>query len=333
MSFTGKVDRLLDRIPGYAGYRDKERRRDTDQAIRETLARDYGQLAERLGRLLTRYAEERKIGTIGTIDKPHKRLVSFIDRLRTASYGYAPIFSDNPVGNAALDQLAAFDQSLADQQPIILDQIDRIERLDPGSEELRDAAADLTATIEALHDRFDKRNDVIQTGNASTDTNVLALLERPAPSNPPVAYRLHEGDAVSYGPTNYSIVGRVSVESSGGNLRLFQLRGGDGSRWFGATDRHDAALYWFSRQETSVQTGAQTLTIGDRTYTLAESRQGSGEVTGQGGSERDVPVRVLRYASADSARVMMVLSWGSTQLVLAGEEIAQRDIELFTKEQ
>lgn len=333
MSLGGRIDRMLDRIPGYAGYRDKDRRRDTDQAIRETLARDYGQLAERLGRLLTRYADERKIAAIGIIDKPHKRLVSFTDRVRTASYGYAPLFSDNPVGNAALDQIAAFDQSLADQQPVIATQIERIEGLDPASPELRDAASALTTTIEALHERFDRRNDVIQTGNEITDTDILALLEPPKPSQPPVAYRLHEGDAVSYGGANYSIVGRVSVEGSGGNLRLFQLRGGDETQWLGSTDRHDAPLYWLRRVESSFQTGAPTIVHENESYTVAGSSRGTGDVTGQGGAERDVAVQVHDYRSSESGRVLMILSWGSTQLALAGEEIAPRDIELFTMEQ
>lgn len=333
MSTGDRIDRLLDRIPGYAGYRDKERRRDTDQAIRETLVRDYGQLAERLGRLLTRYADERKLLAIGIIDKPHKRLVSFVDRVRTASYGYVPLFSGNPVGNAALDQIAAFDQALADQQSVISGQIDEIEGLDPASEQHRSAASALTTTIEALHDRFDKRNDVIQSGNASTDVDVLSLLEPPTPSQPPVPYRLHEGDAVSRGEVNYSIVGRVSIERPRGNLRFFQLRGGEGTQWLGTSDKHGEPLQWLRRFDAVVQAGAPTVTVEDRTYNLGESSQGSGEVTGQGGSERDVPVQIHHYRGTDSSELVMVLSWGSTQLALGGESITQRDIELFTKEQ
>ncbi|HEX5165112.1 MAG TPA: hypothetical protein VFV93_06935, partial [Thermomicrobiales bacterium] len=83
MSSGGTIDRMLDSIPGYAGYRDKERRRDSDRVIRENLAREYGQLADRLGRIATSLADERKILLIPTVDKPFKRLTSFIDRVRT----------------------------------------------------------------------------------------------------------------------------------------------------------------------------------------------------------------------------------------------------------
>ena len=33
MSARDRLDRMLDRVPGYAGYREKERRRDSDRAI------------------------------------------------------------------------------------------------------------------------------------------------------------------------------------------------------------------------------------------------------------------------------------------------------------
>src|SRR5690606_11714647 len=63
----------------YAGYRDKERRRDSDRVVRERLALEYGQLAERLGRLATSLAQDRQIAAMPLVDRPHKRLVSFIE--------------------------------------------------------------------------------------------------------------------------------------------------------------------------------------------------------------------------------------------------------------
>ncbi|MEX1158963.1 MAG: hypothetical protein WEC79_08560, partial [Thermomicrobiales bacterium] len=116
MSSGGTIDRILDSIPGYGGYRDKERRRDSDRVIRENLALEYGQLAARLGRIAGALADERKIMAIPVVDKPYKRLTSFIDRVRSASYGYAPLFSDTEVDADALDQVALFDRGLADQK-------------------------------------------------------------------------------------------------------------------------------------------------------------------------------------------------------------------------
>src|SRR5690606_12407932 len=110
----GHIDRFLNSIPGYAGYRSKERRRESDRLIREKLAQDYGQAADRLGRLATRYANERDLASVRAINKPHTRLVSFRDRVRSATYGYAPLFAETSIDEAALDQIAAFDRSLAD---------------------------------------------------------------------------------------------------------------------------------------------------------------------------------------------------------------------------
>ena len=38
----GRVTSLLNKIPGYSGYKNKESRRDEDKRVREELAREYG---------------------------------------------------------------------------------------------------------------------------------------------------------------------------------------------------------------------------------------------------------------------------------------------------
>src|SRR4051812_16969476 len=111
MASGGFIDKALDHIPGYGGYRDKERRRDSDRVIRDSLVVGYTPPANPMQAPATQLAGQRKIMLIGLVDKPLTRLHAFIDRVNTASYGYAPLFQDAAVDNAALDQMAAFDQA------------------------------------------------------------------------------------------------------------------------------------------------------------------------------------------------------------------------------
>lgn len=222
-----RIGSLLDKIPGYGGYRDKERRRESDRRIREQLALDYGQLADRLGRIATRLAEERQIAAIRFVDKPHDELKTFIDRVRTATYGYAGLFGDNPVDEQALDQIAAFDQALDDQVGVLDEQVTALEGTDPNAPEFRTHAEQISQTIQGLRDRFDHRREVIDTGTALAPASVAGLLTAPrAASGPPTAYNLHEGDAVSRAGRNYTVIGRVSIQTPTGSWRDFHLDGG-----------------------------------------------------------------------------------------------------------
>jgi hypothetical protein len=194
--------------------------------------------------MATQLADERKLAAIGMVDKPLKRLRSFIDRIRTASYGYSPLFANDKVDESALDQLAAFDRSLADQQAIVANQISQIEAADSGSDAFKAACASLTTTIEELHDRFDKRNDVLQTGSALPEKDVLDLLAPSRRAGTPIAWALMPGDALSYNGDNYAVVGRVSVEATDANYRGFQLRGGDENQWLESSGETGGNLFW-----------------------------------------------------------------------------------------
>ena len=327
MSMRDRIDRRLDQIPGYAGYRDKERRRDSDRAVRDKLAADYGQLADRLGRLATTLANERKIDAITTVDRPLQRLRSFIDRVRTASYGYAPIFANDEVDESVLDQIRAFDAALADQLPTIERQIATLESADPSTDALGTAAKELEASIQALSDRFDKRNEIIHAGRPLPEKDLLILLESPEPGEPPVVWRLQTGDAVSYDGENYSIIGRVTAQMADGARRAYQLRGGDDRQWLEASDTHGGPLYWLKEVPLEVGGQSRTVTVGDSTYTLQRESHARGEVEGRQGSGEQ-SLRYLEFAAGD--RVLHIFDWGTQKLTLEGVAIHDRDVELYT---
>lgn len=329
---SGTIDRLLDRIPGYGGYRDKERRRDSDRAIRDNLALGYGQLADRLGRLANRLANERQILAVGVVDTPHKQLQSFINRVRTASYGYAPLFSDAPVDAAALDQLAEFDRSLADQQDALADQISQFEAGDPKSPEFRQLASAIQDTIQRLDDRFDKRNEVLTSGKAATAQDVLALLDSPPATETPVAYRIHEGEALSYLGTNYTVIARVSAETPERSVRAFQLRGGSSNVWLLASTDASESVHWSNRIDLPVSDATSPVTLDGRTYTLAHQVAGTGDVIGQGGASSQETVQLLQYQSDTDGAVLDVFQWESGRLALAGTTVDHTDIDFYTRE-
>ena len=339
MASGGFIDKALDRIPGYSGYRDKERRRDSDRVIRDSLVLGYTQQAERMQALTTQLADERKIMLIGLVDKPLTRLRTFIDRVNTASYGYAPLFQDAAVDDAALDQMAAFDRALADQQDELATQIGQLEAADPASDDFKRIAGELGKTVDGLGLRFDKRNEVIHGGKALVDASALALLDKFGSAVQPPAYRLHQNEAVSYGSVNYTILGRITVSSSDGAWRLFQFSGGDNTQWLHAPAVATDPYFWLRRSELSGATGAQSVAVAgsSATYTLLGSGKGTAEVIGAQGATGDRPAALEHWyysaagAAADGDLHVYVL--GADTLALLGTRIDVADLEMYSREQ
>jgi hypothetical protein len=318
-------------VPGYGGYRDKERRRDSDRAIRDTLAMEYGQLAERLGRVAARLAEERKILLIGVVDKPHKRLVSFIDRVRTASYGYAPLFARDDVGEAALNQVAQFDLALADEQDTLAEQITRLEGADPDTPEFKQVASEIGKTVDGLHTRFDKRHDVIHSAQPLPEQDIALLLTQRQAQASQRAYRLHMNEAVSYDGVNYTTTGRIAVETNQGAWRAFQLQGGTGDRWLLVAAQPGRPYSWLRRLEQPAPGSGPAVEVNGTPYTLADDLSGTGEVIGPQGSSESQPARYLRYQAAGGGE-LHVFQIGSNPVVLAGTTIDPRDVEVYSRE-
>lgn len=328
----GFFDKVLDMIPGYKGYRDKESRRDTDRAIRDNLVTEYTQIADRLGRVATQLAEERKIAAISLVDRPHKRLVQFIDRVRTASYGYAPLFANDRIDERALDQLARFDEALADQTAALVAAISELEHADPASPEFKRIAGDIGAIIQGLDDRFDRRSEVIRNGQALPEADLVALLDKPQVADSPRAYRLHDGEAVAFDGVNYSVIGRVSLDADAGSWRAFQLSGGSGDQWLQVSSRNIDPFFWLKRVSPTGEPGGPTLTVDASTYNLANQVSGHGEVIGKQGSSGRQPVRYYHYRTPDGTSHLHVYRLGSTYLSLAGRIVDPIEVEVFSRE-
>jgi hypothetical protein len=97
----------------------------------------------------------------------------FIDKLDTASYGYAGLFDANKVTEVELDQLYAFDQGLMTGVHTLSGDLDTLQaatHADAGSPpaagttDLAGAMAKLGTTIDGLLQTWSHRNDVLTTG-------------------------------------------------------------------------------------------------------------------------------------------------------------------------
>ncbi len=110
----GGIERLVSKIPGYKGYKDKELRREADKLLRMELASKFDDQRKRLTELQTQLISQAQIEFVDDLDRAVSKLQLLIDRIRTASYGYAGLFDAVKVKEEQLDTLYEFDNQMVD---------------------------------------------------------------------------------------------------------------------------------------------------------------------------------------------------------------------------
>ncbi len=89
---TGDQDpltKLLGKIPGFKGYVERQSRRASDKLLRTMIADHFEALWQRISGLQKELINEGEIAYIDDLESAAIKLRQFIDRVRTASYGYS----------------------------------------------------------------------------------------------------------------------------------------------------------------------------------------------------------------------------------------------------
>ena len=108
------LERIVEIIPGYRSYRQRERRRDVDKALRTYVANRIREFMTRLRNLSIPLTDSGRIAVLDDLDNMSRRLEAVSDKVRFASYGYAGFFDVIKIKENELEALYAFDVKLLD---------------------------------------------------------------------------------------------------------------------------------------------------------------------------------------------------------------------------
>ena len=156
-----KLEELASRIPGYDGYKRKEQRREADKLLRLHVARRYEEQLKRLNDVQSMLAEQGRLASIVPLERAVMRLQLLIDRIKTASYGYAGLFDAIKVDEEALERLYDFDEAMLEGVDKVAALLDELTQATETEATTSVEADDLFVALRELNDTFSRRHDVI----------------------------------------------------------------------------------------------------------------------------------------------------------------------------
>lgn len=161
------LKKILEKIPGFNGYVERVERRLADKLLRESIAEQFEALWGRISAIQRKAISDGNIELIDELEAPALKLRQFIDRIRTASYGYAGFFDAIKVKTEELNEIYKYDYVLLALGEEVAEAVDNVE-LSMGSNDFTVALGHLTKLAQDCIDAFEKRKDVIVSMSESS---------------------------------------------------------------------------------------------------------------------------------------------------------------------
>lgn len=155
------IKKLLAKIPGFKGYVERGDRRMSDKILRETVAKDYETQYQRISSLQRDLISSGGLAYIDDLENAAIKIRQFIDRIKTASYGYAGLFDAIKIKEEELANIYNYDLTLLEHVNEVSSAIDNVEA-SIGSDGLPASIRHLIAISQEVVDAFNKRSDALK---------------------------------------------------------------------------------------------------------------------------------------------------------------------------
>ena len=161
---TGDQDwftKILAKIPGFKGYIQRDDRRMSDKILRENVANAFEAQYQRISGVQRDLISQGGLAYIDDLEAAAIKIRQFVDRVRTASYGYAGLFDAIKIREEELATVYQYDAQLLDMSDEVGRAIDNVEA-SVGSDGLPASIKHLTTVAQTCLDAFNKRSEVLR---------------------------------------------------------------------------------------------------------------------------------------------------------------------------
>jgi len=156
------LEKLASMVPGLAGYREREARRETDRRLREFLAGRLDEARTAVDALRRTVMDSGELKLMNDVARLEKALQKSASTLRFADYGYSGLFDQLKIREAELDRIYAFDTALVDEVVELGAKLARAAADRATGETL----ADLARAAEGLDGKIVRRKEIFETPGA-----------------------------------------------------------------------------------------------------------------------------------------------------------------------
>ena len=155
--------KILSKVPGFSGYIERSNRRSADKLLREAVANRFDEQWKRISGLQRDLIAQGGIASIQTLEAAAIKLRQFIDRVRTASYGYSSFFEATKVNQEELAKVYQYDLVMLEMVDQVKSAVDNVET-SIGSDGLPAAIRNLTSLAQQCVDTFNHRSEQMRGG-------------------------------------------------------------------------------------------------------------------------------------------------------------------------
>ena len=158
----GVLDSIMRKIPGYAGYRDRENRREADERHREFIAKRLTAKKRNLqdvGEILMGNGDLSQMSTLDSLSNKFDRL---IERTRHASSGFSSFADSNVVDVERLDIIYEHDLALLTTVEELETLLSQAEDAADGNDNVGKALRNIKKGLDEVDAHLDKRDKILK---------------------------------------------------------------------------------------------------------------------------------------------------------------------------
>jgi len=166
----GAVERLVKGLPGIRSYVDKELRRAADRRLRTIIASQLVEQKDVLVDIQERMLQSGGLRGLDRVERLVQNLQTLIDRVKTASQGYAGLFDAVRIQEAQLAALHRFDVALAERVTILANALQELAAAVRAEKATVEPLARAAAQIDALNTLIQRRDQAVIDPDLLLDT-------------------------------------------------------------------------------------------------------------------------------------------------------------------
>jgi hypothetical protein len=157
------VKKLFAKIPGFKGYIERVDRRNADQLLRDTISEKFAAQWQRISSIQRDLVNSGQLEVLDDIEIASTRLRQFIDRIKTAAYGYSSFFEATKINEDELEKVYQYDLALVNLGDEVANAVDNLEA-SIGTDGFPAAIRNLNQKAQDCVDAFNKRLELMKFG-------------------------------------------------------------------------------------------------------------------------------------------------------------------------